>query len=69
MLGLINEKYEKKEIKNLSFVLNYFKVKGGYGYGYGYGYGVYGNGYHELDVKEGIASKVAKFFKNLIRKK
>jgi len=50
MLGLINDKYSKGEVKNISFVLNYFQNKGNYGYGYGYGYGAYSNGYHE-DVK------------------
>ncbi len=55
MLGLVNDKYDKGEIKNISFVLNYFQQKrkygygsgNGYGYGYGYGYGSYINGYHE----------------------
>ena len=49
MLAGINEKYKKGEVKNISFVLNYFRTKGrfGYGYGYGYGYGNYAEGYHE----------------------
>ncbi len=66
MLGLINEKYEHKEIKNLSFVLNYFKQKTGYGYGYGYG--VYGNGYHELENETSILSKIKNFIKTRVRK-
>ena len=65
MLGLINEKYTNGEIKNVSFVLNYFKQKTGYGYnynyGYGYNYGVYGNGYHEVEKDEGIIKKILKF--------
>jgi len=47
MLKLITDKYLKKEITNISIVLNDFKVKSQYGYGYGYGYGGYGNGYQE----------------------
>ncbi|MGV8945662.1 MAG: polysaccharide biosynthesis tyrosine autokinase [Lutibacter sp.] len=52
MLKMINDKYKKEEISNISIVLNDFIVKlryGGYGnaYGYGYGYGKYANGYHE----------------------
>ena len=52
MLKMINEKYEKKEVENISIVLNDFNVKSKYGYeyGYGYGYGSYGKysrGYHD----------------------
>lgn len=49
MLSLVNEKYERGEVKSISFVLNYFQQKSKYGYGYGegYGYGTYNNGYHE----------------------
>lgn len=39
MLKMINEKYEKKEVKNMTIVLNDFNVKSKYGYEYGYGYG------------------------------
>lgn len=49
MLKMINDKYKKQEISNLSIVLNDFKVKSKYGYGYGYGYGKYANGYHEVE--------------------
>jgi len=59
MLKMINEKYLKDEISNISIVLNDFKVKAkygygysyGYGYGYRYGYGKYSNGYHENENK------------------
>ncbi|MDO9274408.1 MAG: polysaccharide biosynthesis tyrosine autokinase [Lutibacter sp.] len=55
MLKMINEKYVKEEISNISIVLNDFTVKlryGGYGngYGYGYGYGKYANGYGGEDA-------------------
>jgi len=68
MLGLINDKYKNGEIKNLSFVLNYFKLKSGYGYGYGYGYGAYGESYHEMEREEGLLSKISAIFKRLIKK-
>ncbi|WP_430408609.1 polysaccharide biosynthesis tyrosine autokinase [Kordia sp.] len=65
MLNVINEKYRKKEITNISFVLNDFrqKAKYGYSYGYGYGYGNYGNGYHE-DEQKSLLTR----FKNLFKK-
>ncbi|WP_051907868.1 exopolysaccharide transport family protein [Flavimarina sp. Hel_I_48] len=61
MLANINEKYKRGEVKNISFVLNYFRTKGklGYNYGYGYGYGSYAEGYHE-DEKTGFFSKILK---------
>lgn len=51
MLKMINEKYIKEEVSNISIVLNDFTMKlryGSYygnGYGYGYGYGKYASGY------------------------
>ncbi|MDC9722305.1 MAG: polysaccharide biosynthesis tyrosine autokinase [Urechidicola sp.] len=59
MLKMINDKYMKKEISNVSIVLNDFKVKAGFGYGYGYGYG-YGQGYQEEEKKS--------FFKRIFKK-
>ena len=59
MLKMINDKYMKKEISNVSIVLNDFKVKGSFGYGYGYGYG-YGQGYQEEEKKP--------FFKRIFKK-
>jgi len=47
MLKMINDKYRKQEISNVSMVLNDFKVKSKYGYVYGYG--KYANGYHEIE--------------------
>ncbi|MFI2744301.1 GumC family protein [Zhouia sp. PK063] len=60
MLKMINDKYEKGEIKHVCLVLNDFKtkLKNGYGYGYGYGY-TYGKGYHEEEKK----SWYKRFFK------
>lgn len=71
MLDVVNEKYERGEIKNLSFVFNYFNNKGkygyGYGYGYSYGYGAYGNGYYENDMKDGILIRIKKIIKGIIK--
>lgn len=68
MLKMINEKYIKEEISNISIVLNDFTMKlryGGYGngYGYGYGYGKYANGYGGDDT----APK--SFIKNIFKRK
>ncbi|MDT8417224.1 MAG: polysaccharide biosynthesis tyrosine autokinase [Lutibacter sp.] len=68
MLKMINEKYIKEEISNISIVLNDFTIKlryGGYsnGYGYGYGYGKYANGYGDDDT----APK--SFIKNIFKRK
>ncbi|GHC60052.1 exopolysaccharide transport family protein [Ulvibacter litoralis] len=67
MFSLINEKYKKGEVTNLSFLLNFFEEKGKYGYGYGYGYGgygygAYGNGYHETEQKLSFLGKIKKLF-------
>lgn len=63
MFSLINQKYKKGEVTNLSFVLNFFEGKAKYGYGYGYGYGAYGNGYHDDEKKPSFLSKLKRFFK------
>jgi capsular exopolysaccharide synthesis family protein len=67
MLQFINAKYKAKEIKNLSFILNFYKPNKsenlGYGYGYGYGYGVYGNSYHENYKKKSFIGKIKQKFK------
>ncbi|MBA81537.1 MULTISPECIES: exopolysaccharide transport family protein [unclassified Leeuwenhoekiella] len=69
MLRLINDKYQKKEIQNISFVLNYFSARSklgygyGYGYEYGYGYGKYGEAYRQSQSKKGIVGKGKKLYK------
>lgn len=65
MLDVVNDKYQRNEIKNLSFVFNYFKEQGKYGYGYGYG--AYGNGYHENDEKDGFLVRIKKLIKGIIK--
>lgn len=65
MLKMINDKFEKNEVSNISIVFNDFKVKFKYGYGsgygYGYGYGKYAKGYHENEKKS--------FFSKLFKRK
>lgn len=64
MLTLINDKYKKGEVKNISFLYNFYNQKAKYGYGYGYGYGNYANGYHDNDIKkESIKTKFKSLFK------
>ena len=64
--------YRKKEITNISFVLNYFSAKSklgygyGYGYEYGYGYGKYGEAYRQKK-SGGIASRVKRKIKKAAR--
>ncbi len=71
MLSGINEKYKKGEVKNISFVLNYFRAKGKFGYGYGYGYGNYAEGYHEgapQSMRKRLARKLRKRSKDNTKK-
>ncbi|MCR8666376.1 polysaccharide biosynthesis tyrosine autokinase [Aestuariibaculum sp. M13] len=64
MLQLINDRYKKGEVKNISLLYNFYDQKSKYGYGYGYGYGAYGNGYHgESSKKPGWFGKLKKRFK------
>jgi capsular exopolysaccharide synthesis family protein len=65
MLKMINEKYEKKEVKNMTIVLNDFNVKSKYGYEYGYGYGhekygKYYKGYYDGYKRRSFLSKLFK---------
>ena len=68
MLKMINEKYKKEEISNISLVFNDFKVKSkygygyGYGYNYGYGYGKYADSYIESESIS-VIKKIKRFFK------
>jgi len=67
MLDVVNEKFNRKELKNISFVFNYLNERGTYGYGYGYG--LYGSGYYENEKKEGVFARVKKVLKGLINSK
>ena len=67
MLKMINEKYIKEEISNISIVLNDFTMKlryGGYGNGYGYGYGKYANGYGGEEAPKSFLKKIFKLKKD-----
>ena len=68
MLRLINDKYKKKEINNISFVLNYFSAKSkmGYGYEYGYSYGKYGDAYRQ-NGNFGLFSKIKRYIKDIAK--
>lgn len=65
MLQFINAKYRAQEIKNLSFVLNFYKhnSRKNLNNGYGYGYGIYGDKYYNADKKKGFIEKVKQVFK------
>jgi tyrosine-protein kinase Etk/Wzc len=71
ILAIIEEFYQRKEMKNLSLIINDIKVAGYYGYDYGYGYGYtygyrygYGYGYssqgdyYEEGVSKGLFRKM-----------
>jgi capsular exopolysaccharide synthesis family protein len=60
MFTVINEKYKRGEVTNVSYVLNFFEDKAKYGYGYGYGYG---HGYYDDERKLPLWGKVKRLFK------
>ncbi|EDM42983.1 tyrosine-protein kinase [unidentified eubacterium SCB49] len=75
MFQFINEKYKNGEVKDVSFVLNFFQSKTRYGYSHGYGYGYgnnygnsYGNSYtknsyHEDEKPNNIIKRILSIFK------
>jgi len=64
MITLLNNRYGREELRNVSIVMNGFEVKArygygyGYNYGYGYGYGNYSNGYLEKEPTSGWFSNI-----------
>ncbi|MBA7587781.1 hypothetical protein ES708_29822 [subsurface metagenome] len=67
VIQYIDELYNKKNIKNLSLLVNDVKISSYYGYGYGYGYGYdygydygYGQGYYgnENNTSKSIYTKI-----------
>jgi hypothetical protein len=48
MIGQLNMRNKKGELKNVSIILNAFENNAQYGYGYG----AYSNGYYEEDVRK-----------------
>ncbi|WP_298150115.1 exopolysaccharide transport family protein [Flavobacterium sp.] len=75
MITLLNTRYKRNEIDNVSIILNSFESKAkygygyGYSYGYGYGYGSYSNGYHEDDEPKNIISRIWKFVRRKTKPK
>lgn len=67
MLGVVNEKHKRGELRNISIIFNGYQntAKYGYGYryGYGYGYGAYGEGYHDEKPEPKGWRKIVKKFK------
>ena len=64
-LDFINELYNKKEIKNLSVLLNDVRSSGYYGYGYykyGYGYDS-NNGYYGEEEKRSYYKRIKQILK------
>jgi succinoglycan biosynthesis transport protein ExoP len=47
MISQLNNRVKRRELTNVSIILNGFENKAKYGAGYGYGYGAYSNGYYE----------------------
>ncbi|HEX8269232.1 MAG TPA: polysaccharide biosynthesis tyrosine autokinase [Flavobacterium sp.] len=68
MVMLLNNRYKRGELSNISIVFNGYENKAkygsGYGYGYGYSYANYSQGYHEDDRPPGVLTRMYnKFFK------
>jgi capsular exopolysaccharide synthesis family protein len=60
MFSVINEKYKRGEVTNISYVLNFFEDKAKYGYGYGHGYD---SGYYDDEIKPSLWGKAKRLFK------
>ncbi len=61
LLKMIETKYERKEVTDVSYVLNDFTFNKRHGYGYGYGSYGYGYGYYEKEKTS--------FFKRIFNRK
>lgn len=59
---MIDAKYTNKEVSNISYIFNDFKLKSKHGYGYGYGYS-YGYQYHESQESETLLKKIIRRIK------
>ncbi len=74
VLQLIDELYNKKDVKNMAILVNDVQVKGyygynyQYGYSYGYEYGYYGKGYYEEDIeKQSKRKRLERLFKRMFK--
>ncbi len=71
MITLMNNRYKRGELSNVSIVFNGYQNKAkygsgygyGYGYSYGYGYGTYGHGYHDDNPPRNIFEKLYRKFR------
>jgi capsular exopolysaccharide synthesis family protein len=68
MMDIVNDKFMKQELANVSLLFNCFndKAKYGYGYGHGYGYGNYANGYHENSASQTVAYRLKNKVRSLL---
>ncbi|NUY80863.1 polysaccharide biosynthesis tyrosine autokinase [Flavobacterium sp. MAH-1] len=66
MVLLLNNRFKRGELNNVSIVFNGYQNKAkygsGYGYGYGYSYADYSEGYHEEDKPQGLFRRFLNLF-------
>lgn len=68
MVMLLNNRFKRGEISNVSIVFNGYQNKAkygsgyGYGYGYGYNYATYSEGYHEDDRPPSLLKRFLNLF-------
>lgn len=67
MVTLLNNRYKRGELNNVSIIFNGYENKAKYGYAYGYGYGYsyahYSDGYHEEYERSGFLKKIFRKFR------
>lgn len=67
MVTLLNNRYKRGELNNVSIIFNGYENKAKYGYAYGYGYGYsyahYSDGYHEEEERSGFLKKIFRKFR------
>ena len=67
MVTLLNNRYKRGELKNVSIIFNGYENKAKYGYAYGYGYGYsyahYSEGYHDDEKPTTFIKKIFKKFR------
>ncbi len=69
MVTLLNNRYKRGELNNVSIIFNGYENKAKYGYAYGYGYGYsyahYSDGYHEDEKPTTLIRRILKKFRQL----
>lgn len=67
MVTLLNNRYKRGELNNVSIIFNGYENKAKYGYAYGYGYGYsyahYSEGYHDDEKPTSFVKKIFKKFR------